>query len=76
MKVGTRGQVTIPKAIRERLGIGPGTDVEFQVIRNSIVLRKKPRKLNLDKWKGHCARSFRELAYRSVDDYIEDVRRK
>lgn len=29
MRVTTKGQVTIPKDIRDRLGIGPGSEVEF-----------------------------------------------
>jgi AbrB family looped-hinge helix DNA binding protein len=74
MRVGERGQVTIPKGIRERFGIGPATEVEFRVIRDSIVLQKKPQKLDLDKWKGRCRDSFRELGYSSVDAFIEDIR--
>ena len=31
MRITTNGQVTIPKAIRERLGLLPHTDVEFVV---------------------------------------------
>jgi antitoxin PrlF len=31
MKVTTKGQVTIPQEIRERLGIHPGTEVQFEV---------------------------------------------
>jgi AbrB family looped-hinge helix DNA binding protein len=31
MKVTTKGQVTIPQEIRNRLGIYPGTDVEFSI---------------------------------------------
>ncbi len=31
MKVSTKGQVTIPQEIRERLGILPGAEVEFEV---------------------------------------------
>jgi len=31
MKVTTKGQVTIPQEIRERLGIGPGAEVEFEI---------------------------------------------
>ena len=27
----TKGQVTIPQEIRERAGLMPGTDVEFQI---------------------------------------------
>lgn len=30
MRVTTKGQVTIPRNVREFLGIVPGTDVEFQ----------------------------------------------
>jgi AbrB family looped-hinge helix DNA binding protein len=74
MKVGERGQVTIPKEIRERFGIGADTEVEFQVLENNIVLKKAPKKLNLAKWKGRCRDSFGELGYTSVDEYMEDVR--
>jgi AbrB family looped-hinge helix DNA binding protein len=74
MKVGERGQVTIPKPIRERFGIGPETEVEFRVVESSIVLRKKGKKLNLKRWKGRCKESFAELGYRSVDKFIEDIR--
>ncbi|HEX5482066.1 MAG TPA: AbrB/MazE/SpoVT family DNA-binding domain-containing protein [Terriglobia bacterium] len=74
MKVGERGQVTIPKELRERFGLRQDTEVEFSAIKGAIVLRKKPKKLNLDKWKGHCNKSFRKLGYHSVDDFIEDIR--
>jgi len=74
MKVGDRGQVTIPKEIRVRFGIGADTEVEFQVLENNIVLKKAPKRLNLAKWKGRCRDSFGELGYTSVDEYMEDVR--
>jgi len=41
-KVTTKGQVTIPQEIRERLGIHPGTVVDFRVSGESVVLRKQP----------------------------------
>jgi AbrB family looped-hinge helix DNA binding protein len=74
MKVGERGQVTIPKNIRERFGIGPDTDVEFRVVRGSIVLTKAPKRLGLEKWKGRCRDSFTKLGYSSVDQFVDDVR--
>jgi len=74
MKVGERGQVTIPKHIRQQFGLGPESEVEFQVVEGSIVLKKAPRKLDLAKWKGRCAESFSKLGYKSVDEFIEDVR--
>lgn len=74
MKVGERGQVTIPKEIRDRFGLEPETKVEFCVIDNSIVLKKAPKSLNLAKWKGRCAREAAELGYSSVDEFIEEIR--
>ena len=74
MKVGERGQITIPKQIRDRFGIGPESEVEFQIVESSIVLRKKPKKLNLRKWKGRCKESFAELGFSSVDRFIENIR--
>jgi AbrB family looped-hinge helix DNA binding protein len=74
MKVGERGQVTIPKDIRDRFSIGPDVEVEFRIVDDSIVLRKVPKKLNLDKWVGYCKNSFAELGYSTVDEFIEDIR--
>jgi AbrB family looped-hinge helix DNA binding protein len=74
MKIGERGQVTIPKDLREKFGLKPETEVEFQVVNDAIFLRKVPQKLNLTRWKGHCKKSFKELGYTRVDEFIEDVR--
>jgi len=74
MKIGERGQVTIPKAIRDTFKLGPESEVEFHIVEGAIVLRKKPRKSNLRKWKGRCAGSFARLGYKSVDKFIDDVR--
>ena len=38
--VAERGQVTIPKALRDRLGIRPGTTLEFSASDGSLVARK------------------------------------
>lgn len=43
MRITSRGQVTIPKAIRRRFGLLPGTEVEFVVKRNAIHLVKTPK---------------------------------
>jgi AbrB family looped-hinge helix DNA binding protein len=71
MKIGERGQVIIPKDLRDRFGLKPKTEVEFLVVDNSIVLRKKSRTIAL--WKGHCKKSFEELGHTRVDEFIDDV---
>jgi len=37
------------------------------------VLKKAPKRLNLQKWKGRCHESFSELGYSSVDKFIDDA---
>ena len=41
MRVTSKGQVTIPIEIREKLGILPSTEVEFEVHGNVVRLLKK-----------------------------------
>ena len=41
MRITSKGQVTIPQDIRERLGLLPNTDVQFFVERGAAVLRPK-----------------------------------
>lgn len=38
--VSEKGQVTIPKAIRDRLGIGPGVVIEFEEEGGRLMARK------------------------------------
>ncbi len=40
MRVTSKGQVTIPKAVRDKLGIAPGTDVGFSEDGALIVLNQ------------------------------------
>lgn len=41
MRVTRKGQVTIPKGVREQIGIAPGTEVSFEVQGSVAVIRKK-----------------------------------
>jgi len=40
MRITSKGQVTIPQAIRERLGLLPLSEVEFEIVGNSVRIRK------------------------------------
>jgi AbrB family looped-hinge helix DNA binding protein len=52
MRIGERGQVTIPKAIRDRFGLHAKTEVEFSLEAGAIVLKKARRSLAIRKWKA------------------------
>jgi AbrB family looped-hinge helix DNA binding protein len=40
MRITSKGQVTIPLDIREKLGLLPNTEVEFEISGNTVRLRK------------------------------------
>lgn len=40
MRITSKGQVTIPLAIREKLGLLPNTEVEFDIAGNTVRIRK------------------------------------
>jgi antitoxin PrlF len=44
MRITTKGQVTIPQAIRDQLGLLPNTEVTFEVVDGEARLRKATRK--------------------------------
>jgi len=43
-KISSKGQVTIPKEIREYLGVRPGDRLEFEIVDGNVIVRlsKKP----------------------------------
>ena len=41
MRLTSKGQVTIPIEIRERLGLRPDTEVSFDVVGDSVRIRKR-----------------------------------
>ena len=43
MRITSKGQVTIPIEIREKLGLLPNTEVEFEVRGNAAQIRKAKR---------------------------------
>jgi AbrB family looped-hinge helix DNA binding protein len=54
MRVTTKGQVTIPQEIREKLGITPATEVDFIEENDRVYMVKKKGVMNKK-------RKFREL---------------
>ena len=61
-----KGQVTVPKAIRDRLGIGPGSKLEFELdgedtLRVRVLTRGSAGLFGLLARPGEDARSLEEM---------------
>ena len=44
MRVTSKGQVTIPQDVRRRLGIEPGSEVDFEVDGDAVRLVRRPER--------------------------------
>jgi len=66
--VSEKGQVTIPKPIRKRLGIGPGVVLDFEASEGKLVASKTVERSPLDEVYGSL-----DLG-EPVNDYIERIR--
>jgi AbrB family looped-hinge helix DNA binding protein len=68
--VSEKGQVTIPKPLRDRLGLAPGTELEFEAVDGKLVARKKLVEDVFSKWRGRG----RLPGHGGVDDYLRVIR--
>jgi len=67
-KLSSKGQVTIPKSVREALGIEPGDELEFEVEGDHFIGRKKrPERV----W-AHLIGIFEDG--RSTDEIMREIR--
>ena len=73
MRITRKGQITVPKSLRDRFGITQRTELEFQAQRGKLVLVKKDTSAAMAKIRGRVKR----LPFgNDVDQYIETVRGK
>jgi antitoxin PrlF len=65
-----KGQITIPKPVREKLGLLPGAVLEFQALNGKLVASKKVAHDVFTKWrgKGNLPKGL------SVDAYLKRTR--
>ena len=79
-KVGERGQVVIPKPIRDNLGLSKNSGIEFELKGTTVTLRPSREQelrnfeLAMKKYAGSLRESFLAKGYKSVDEYLDESR--
>ena len=78
MRITTKGQVTIPREIREQLGLLPNTEGTFDVVDGEARLRKARRGGNLSRGDGVIAhlRAVRPSNKLTTDEIMALMRGK
>ena len=74
MRLTSKGQVTIPQEIREKLGLQPGTEVVFDVIEDGVRIRRATtqdeRRRQVRAWIERARGSARHTKVRLTTDQI------
>ena len=69
-KVTSKGQITVPKAVRERLGLEPGDELEFMEDGGQMVVRRHEDSSRFQKYRGYLKR----LKGQDPDALVEEMR--
>ena len=74
MRISERGQITIPKPLRERFGMNHNVEVEITPTEQGLLIRKRTTAEHpVDRVYGILGKDALGEGV-SVDDYIEDIR--
>ena len=65
-----KGQITIPKELRENMGLRPGDQVEFRVIKKGLEVRKQAKPGRFAQYKGFLG----HLKGKTSKELLEEMR--
>jgi AbrB family looped-hinge helix DNA binding protein len=68
-KITSKAQTTVPKDVREALGLRPGDELEWKRDKAGFRVRKAPARSRIDRWVGVLADIDED-----VDELIERMR--
>ena len=69
-KLTSKGQVTVPKSCRDKLGLKTGTVLDFEAVDGVLIARKVQTEDVFAKWRG----TGKLPTGQSVDEYLDSVR--
>jgi len=69
-KVTSKGQITLPRKVRDKLGVNPGEVVGFEERNGLIYIQKTIQKSPFDKWVGR----LKHLEGEKSDDLVKELR--
>lgn len=69
-KITSKGQITIPKKVRDKLGVSNGERIQFEEKKGIFYIKKSIKKSPFDRWVGYLTKQ----KGKSTDKIIEDLR--
>ena len=74
-RLSTKGQVVLPKDVRDRLGLRPGTELDVEV-RDGVVVLRPIRKITVDDLLGMLAWTGKPKTLEDMEQAIADGARE
>jgi AbrB family looped-hinge helix DNA binding protein len=71
-RITSKGQLTIPAHVREKLGLHPGTEIEFFIKDDELYIAKAgtAASMGLEPWKPEPRRKPRELTTEELEELL------
>lgn len=71
-RITSKAQVTVPRSVRDRMGVGPGDEIEWESVGSEYRVRKSSKrgKSPIAKWIGYA----KELEGVDIDAMVDDMR--
>jgi antitoxin PrlF len=69
-KITSKGQVTIPKEVRERLGVNTGDELEFEETPRGMLVHRRAEPSPFHKYRGY----LRRRSGKEPDALVEELR--
>lgn len=68
-KLTSKGQITIPRKVREQLGVSTGDKIQFKEKNGVFTIKKSVKESPFDKWVGYLKNKGK-----NTDRIIEEIR--
>ena len=69
--VTSKGQITLPREVRDALGLKAGSEVAFEITPDGVRLRRRVTRAQLEKWAGYLPATGE---FSDVDALMDDLR--
>lgn len=69
-KITSKGQITIPKKVRDKLGVHVGENIGFEEKKGIFYIKKSTKKSPFEKWTGRIGKT----KYKKTDTIITELR--
>lgn len=69
-KLTSKGQITIPKKVRDKMGVSVGEEIQFEEQDGVFYIKKRLRKSPFDRWAGYLEKGKKKES----DTMIEEMR--